>query len=272
MDIDEKTYLCQVGKDVSCGACCGLYNVPDPSRDGLTALLARRSEEFSGLARTESAIDAFALAESRRVPVSARPYPDFHHCPFLGLVGEGVSRAGCLLHPEGAGNRGVDLRGLSWYGGFACRTYFCKSHRGLPNEWKAVVKALVPGWHAYGLVVTETDMLAGFFGLAEKRLGRPLTADFILSHPVRRAAAERFLGLKESWPFRPEGSPRICHYLFEDGLYPDPPIPYEELGAPYSAFDAVLRALGSDFSSAGDLAAAEGILEGIMSRLLHEAR
>ncbi|MCG6973724.1 MAG: hypothetical protein LJE66_11325 [Desulfobacterales bacterium] len=32
-------YLCQVNDNVSCGACCGLYNVADPSEQNLTHIL-----------------------------------------------------------------------------------------------------------------------------------------------------------------------------------------------------------------------------------------
>ena len=46
-------YLCQVGERVSCGACCGLYNVADLSRDALEDRLARRTERFAAVARSE---------------------------------------------------------------------------------------------------------------------------------------------------------------------------------------------------------------------------
>ena len=42
-------YLCQVGERVSCGACCGLYNVADLSRDSLEDRLARRTVRLNGL-------------------------------------------------------------------------------------------------------------------------------------------------------------------------------------------------------------------------------
>lgn len=260
METSEKTYLCQVGENLSCGACCGLYNVPDPTREGLWGLLYRRSAEFENVPRTERAIDAFGAAETALVENRLRPRPEFHHCPFLGLVGENLSRVGCLLHPLGRGNGGADLRGLSWYGSFACRTYFCPTHNDLPDEFKKIVQAACHDWHLYGLVITEREMLENFFSQAETRLGKPLTADFVSASPARVRAVERFLRFKESWPFRPEGSPRICHYLFRDGLYPDAPIPYEALGAAPSPFDPALRALGSVMASARELARAEAMI------------
>ena len=268
MENVQKTYLCQVSEELSCGACCGLYNVPGLSREGLLGLLSERTEKFAKVPRTEKDIDDFGLGEKNRVNDRLRPCPEFHHCPFLGLVGENLSRVGCLLHPLGRGNHGVDHRGLSWYGAFACRTYFCPTHHEMNEEYKKIVIAASPGWYLYGLIITEKEMLENFFHAAGNRLGKPITFDFIMESPKRTRAVLEFLRLKESWPFRPAGSPRTCHYFFKDGLYPDTPIPYAELGAKASPFDPVLRALGSDFSSARELHRAEEMLCEIMGTVI----
>ena len=134
-------YLCQVDENVSCGACCGLYNCPDASRAYLQERLAFRTERFREVPRDTDAIDAFREQMERRES-RQRPYPDFYHCPFLGLVGRENSRVGCLLHPLAEGNQGVDLRGLSFYGGLACREYFCPSHRNLPPVYKTIIKSV----------------------------------------------------------------------------------------------------------------------------------
>ncbi|MBI5843146.1 MAG: hypothetical protein HZB23_00580 [Deltaproteobacteria bacterium] len=268
MENVQKTYLCQVSEELSCGACCGLYNVPNLSREGLFGLLSERTEKFATVPRTEKDIDEFGLMEKNRVNDRLRPCPEFHHCPFLGLVGEGRSRVGCLLHPLGSGNHGVDHRGLSWYGAFACQTYFCPTHRDLYDEYKKIVQAVRPDWYLYGLVITEKEMLENFFSAASARLGKPLTADFIAESPKRVEAVLEFLRLKESWPFRPKDSPRICHYFFRDGLYPDTPIPYGEMGADRSCLDPVLRALGSRISSALELDRAEEMIYGILEAVI----
>jgi len=137
-------YLCQVDENVSCGACCGLYNCPDASRACLQERLTFRTERFREVPRNTDAIDAFQEQMERREP-RQRPYPDFYHCPFLGLVGRQNSRVGCLLHPLADGNQGVDLRGLSFYGGLACRDYFCPSHRNLPPVYKAIIQSVCHG-------------------------------------------------------------------------------------------------------------------------------
>jgi hypothetical protein len=44
-------YLCQINERVSCGACCGLYNVADVSSEELTEILIRRTEAFERISR-----------------------------------------------------------------------------------------------------------------------------------------------------------------------------------------------------------------------------
>ena len=117
-------YLCQVNQQVSCGACCGLYNVAEVSRDALESMLTDRTRNFARVPREADAIVAFGRQVLKKLRGRA-PFPDFHHCPFVGLVGQSFARVGCLLHPLAAGNDGVDYRGLSYYGGMACRVYFC---------------------------------------------------------------------------------------------------------------------------------------------------
>ncbi|MEW5733209.1 MAG: hypothetical protein AB1921_00045 [Thermodesulfobacteriota bacterium] len=243
----EPVYLCQVREGLSCGACCGLYNVADPSREYLSSELARRTEEFAGLPRTENAIDAFSRETLERRNIYRRPYKEFYHCPFLGLVGEGRDRPGCLLHPLAAGNDGKDLRGLSWYGAMACRTYFCPSHGGLSPRYALAVRESCDDWHLYGLAVTETAMLECFFAQVEKRLPALVAPERFREDLRAREALLKFLRLKVSWPHRLPGENRLANYFFNDGLYPRPKVPYALLGTQPSDLDPVLSALCSFF-------------------------
>ena len=88
-------YLCQVDAEISCGACCGLYNVAELSRESLKTILTLRSRRFAGAARTVEAIEAFAR-ETQRLEPQQRPFARLHHCPFIGLIGEGSGRVGCM--------------------------------------------------------------------------------------------------------------------------------------------------------------------------------
>jgi hypothetical protein len=267
-DTDCQTvYLCQTGPNVSCGACCGLYNVADPSPKGLEALLVRRSRWFAGVPRTVKGIDAFK-ARVKSVEPRQGPFPDFHHCPYLGMIEDEGRRVGCLLHPLAKGNRGIDWRGLSYYGGMACRTYFCPSVRQLPTRWLTALRQSMHHWYLHGLIVTERRLLAAFFGILENRLARPVDATDFPARSPASALLAAFANLKLTWSFRREGAPGRANYFFEDGLYPRLPIARAGASIPSSPFETILRELDSGFSSADDLRKAEALITGILDRFV----
>jgi hypothetical protein len=262
----ETVYLCQVSDGVSCGACCGLYNLKDLSKTKLEAMLAKRTESFASVPRTEEGLDDFRRKIEGGTPPE-RPFPDFHHCPFLGLIGPEKSRVGCLLHPVASGNGGKDYRWVSWYGAMACRIYFCPTQRYLPPSYQMIVRETAEHWYLYGLIVTEHRLLAAFFREVENRIGRrPGLADFA---PASTAAAlfREFAGLKLHWPYRRKGAPGPCHYLFENGEYHRPAVQRESPHIPPSRFDAIFRELDSGFNSVDDLGRAEGQLEALFERI-----
>jgi hypothetical protein len=260
-------YLCQVDENVSCGACCGLYNCADASRGHLEEQLADRTERFRNIPRDPDAITDFQVQLERRDP-RPRPYPDFYHCPFLGFIGKTGRRVGCLLHPFAEGNAGIDYRGLSFYGGLACRDYFCPTYRNLSGGCKETVRAVCRDWYIYGLVITEDRLLAAFFSEIENRLGRPLTVADIQTRPAACRAILEFLELKLNWPYRHAGWRGPGNYFFNDGLYPRPAIEYARLSVPSSRHDAILRELSSAFSRPAELVQAEGLIEDILVRIL----
>ncbi len=264
-------YLCQVGDAVSCGACCGLYNCVDATRDGLQTLLGYRSEQFANVPRQVDAIDEFRVRLERREQ-AARPYIDFYACPFLGWSGADGGRVGCLLHPMAAGNGGIDYRGLSFYGGLACRDYFCPSYRNLAAAHKEIVKAACTDWYLYGLVITEDRLLASFFGEVEQRAGRRLCAADLSAHADLRAAVLEFLTLKLAWPFRAPDAKGPGNYFFNDGLHPKPTIDYTRLGLAPSPLDPILQELSSAFDRPAELAQAEAAIERIIARILRPLR
>lgn len=219
----EDDYLCQVSGSVSCGACCGLYNVADDSRGGLEALLAARSRRFAATPRTVEGILRFRRAIEQHEN-QQRPLSDFHHCPYLGLIGPGQETVGCLLHPLEPLNQGLDFRSLSHYGGMTCHIYFCPATRLLPARYKQMVRAVVTDWHLYGLLVTEHRLLQAIFEEIEDRLNRPVFLGDFQEHPEARRALEELLGLRVSWPFRPPEDARLVNYFFNDDRHPRPVI------------------------------------------------
>jgi len=260
-------YLCQVEDGASCGACCGLYNCADASRRTLEDRVASRTEAFRRIPRDADAITDFQVRMERRDP-RPRPYPDFYHCPFLGFIDRHRRRVGCLLHPMADGNDGIDYRGLSFYGGLACRDYFCPSYRTLAASHKEIVKAVCTDWYLYGLVITEDRLLGAFFGEIEKRLNRPLSTIDVLAHSDSRQAAGEFLALKLDWPHRLPGARGPGNYFFNDGLYPKPAVDYARLGAAPSDLDPILHELSSGFSRTEELNLAESRIERLLDRIL----
>jgi hypothetical protein len=259
-------YLCQVGPKISCGACCGLYNVADPSPEVLGAMLERRTRLFAGVPRTVDGIDAFKARVEKHEP-QERPFPDFHHCPFLGMIEDDGRRVGCLLHPEAKGNAGIDWRGLSYYGGMACRTYFCPSVRRLPDRWLDAIRRSMDHWYPHGLIVTERQLLRAFFTEVERRIARPVDAAAFKEGSEAAAHLRHLAALKTDWSFRRRGAPGVGHYFFEDGLYPRPSVWRADESIPASPFEAILRELDSGFESTADLEAAEQRIAALLDRL-----
>ena len=256
-------YLCQVSSSVSCVACCGLYNVSDASVSNLEVLLNHRTTEFTQVNRTADGIYQFqetiVSLENQK-----RPFRDFHHCAFIGLIGRNRNRVGCLLHPDADGNDGVDYRGLSWYGGMACRSYFCPTHRQLPARFKIAAREAAPNWHLYGLMITEVNMLARFLTAVENRLNRPLQTGDVLKYPDWKTALQEFFRLKTDWSFRSSESHGPANYFFEDGQHATPAVKYPERCVGRSPYDKIFRALHSSFGSQEALREAEACIDALL--------
>jgi hypothetical protein len=265
MDDAHDIYLCQVSETVSCGACCGLYNLPNLSREKLEALLARRTETFASVPRTEDGIHEFQK-RNKGPHRRSRPFPEFYHCPFLGLIGGQKSRIGCLLHPAASGNDGVDYRSQSWYGEKACRTYFCPATYKLPVVYQSVLVQTIDHWYDFGLIVTEHTLVSAYFAAVESRLGRRIALRDYTQNTGAADAFKAFVELKSSWPFRRDDAPGPCNYFFENGLYPRPGVFRRTPDIRLSPCEEIFRELDSGFSSAEEIAAAEQLLNGLLSK------
>jgi hypothetical protein len=257
-------YLCQVNDGLSCGACCGLYNLQEADEDRLQQMLQQRTETFARTPRQIEALTEFGRTVTEDLG-DRSPIPGFHHCPFLGLIGENAARVGCLLHPLADGNGGIDFRGLSHYGGMACRVYFCPSHETLAPAWKKIVQKTAGDWYLYGLVITEDELLAEFFGAIEEAIGRSLREEDIAEDPACAAALRQFFRLKCTWPHRPADIPGPVNYFFNDRQKTRPAVAYPPSCSRPSPYDAMLRALGSAFPTEDSLREAEQQIRGPLS-------
>ena len=260
MNDTHDIYLCQVSETVSCGACCGLYNLPDLSREKLEILLSKRTRDFAPVPRTEDGIYAFQ-GKNKGPHRLSRPFPEFHHCPFLGLIGGEKSRVGCLLHPAAPVNNGVDHRSLSWYGEQACRTYFCPATHKLPAVYQAILIQTIDNWYVCGPIVTEHALVTAYFKEVESRLGRHITVNDYAQNIGATDAFREFAEHKSKWPYRRDDSPGPCNFFFENGLYPRPGVFRATPDIPLSSYETILRELDSGFSFAKEIAAADQLLD-----------
>lgn len=254
-------HLCQPDSAKSCGACCGLYNWENHSREALQALLSARTDAFLSPGGHDD-FDAY-----RRTVEAACPGPRLceavYNCEFLGFVDEGRRRVGCLLHPSL--NQGNDLRTHSFYGAELCANHYCIGYSCLRRiEQRAVVLSL-DDWYLYGLVVTDIDLVASFFTHAENRMG-----DCVRNGPLEdgnvQAALRDFFRLKENWKFASKKS-MLGKYYFSEGEYHCARIDYERRWKlRRSPFDRILVSLSSDFKRAEDLEEAEAVIEQHLQR------
>lgn len=260
-------YLCQVGTRVSCGACCGLYNVLRLTPSGLETMLADRRDAFARVPRTPEAIEDFGWRQLGWTP-EERPFPHFHHCPFVGLIGRLRRRVGCLLHPDAPGNEGRDWRELSYYGAKACRTYFCPTTRELSPEHQGIIRQGIDHWYLYGLVITEYRLWSTFFATLETRIGRPVVPQDFIGHPEARSRLQAFAALKLAWPFRRAQAPGPCNYFFDNACYPRPEVERKDPAIPLSPHEAIFRELESQFEDREAQQRAEAMVARIFDDLV----
>lgn len=188
--------LCQPDENKSCGACCGLYNFQDHSRQTLHALLQRRTFLFNSLYRTGD-LNQYHLAVKNSIK-NPPLLKDIYNCEFLGFLDGQEKRVGCLLHP--ALNCGQDLRQNSFYGAELCAGHFCLSYSHLTHMEKMAVREAIDDWYLYGLVITDLDFIKEFFQEVQARLGDCLRPEKLKRKPVR-LALKAFFAFKENWPF-----------------------------------------------------------------------
>ena len=238
--------LCQRAQ-ASCGACCGLYNAVDHSREALTAELWRRTRALARVPREEAAFRAAAAALAKEA--AAPVFPSVRNCMLLGFLDAAGTRIGCLAHPLATG--GPDLRAAGVYDVLTCDAFLCPSHAWLGEEEAELAELGAAGWHLYGLVVTDVDFLRAVLGAVAARAGARVERRH-LDHPPFRKALARLLSLKEELEPGSEG----LFGAFRPGRDGDPVprrIDYEALARETSPYDTILTCVGADPRSGNDL-------------------
>jgi hypothetical protein len=226
--------LCQRG-GATCGACCGLYNRADASREAAREDLRENTLALRGLPRTPEAFRAAAARRARELP--APLFPTVRTCPLLGFLDAGGERIGCLAHPSMTG--GVDLRACGAYDALTCDAFLCPSHAHIREDEAELAARAAGDFYRYGLLVTDVPFLRAALGALGARSGvavRPAHLD----HPPFLRALSELLGLKE------ELAPGAEGYYGAFQRRP-PPAAQEAGGTPEGA---ILDHLGGD---AGEL-------------------
>lgn len=238
--------LCQ-RPGASCGACCGLYNVEDHSREALTAELWRRTRALARVPREEA---AFRRAAAELAAGAAAPlFPSVRNCMLLGFLDGAGGRIGCLAHPLSTG--GADLRAAGVYDVLTCDAFLCPSHAWLSEEEAQLVELGAGGWHLYGLTVTDVPFLRACLGAVAARTGARVERRHLERAPFLRAL-QRLLALKEELEPGSEG----LFGAFKPGRDGEPVprrIDYEALAREASPYDAILTCVGADPRSGNDL-------------------
>jgi hypothetical protein len=242
--------LCQRGT-TSCGACCGLYNTREPSREALHAELRRRTARVAEAPRTLAGFRAAAADLGPGLP--APLFPLVRVCPLLGFLDAEETRVGCLAHPHATG--GPDLRDAGVYDAGTCESFLCPSFTWLSEGEAGLAERAAGGWHLYGLVVTDVPFLRAVLAGVAARGGRSVEPRH-LAHPAFAAALRRLLALKEELAPGSEGLYGAFRPASDGGEAPRH-IDYAALGRAASPHDQILLSAGADPRSGNDLDALE---------------
>ncbi len=251
-------HLCQPDSCKSCGACCGLYNYADSSRESLLRRLRWRTALFPEIVKSPDDLDHFSSLV-RSSEEQARRYEVIYCCEYLGFLDAEEKRVGCLLHP--LQNNGTDLRDVSFYGRELCDGHFCPSYTYLTREEKQALIFVLEDWYLYGLCITDIDLVKSYFRLVSDRLLTTPRPEKLKAEPLRNLV-QKFFELKLVWPYRDPAVNRLGKYYFDGSQYMIDRIDYEGLGWKKSRFDSIFLSLSSRFSRREDLVTAEQILQG----------
>jgi hypothetical protein len=254
---DAFIHLCQPDAFKSCGACCGLYNYADSTRESLTGRLRKRTALFSGSVRKPEDLKIF----SERITMSedqSKIYEVIYCCEYLGFLDGEEKKVGCLLHP--LQRNGVDLREVSFYGEDLCDGHLCLSYHHISREEKQALINIIDDWYLYGLCVTDIDLVKSYFRMISEAVGE-MPPPEKCGNGMLREIALSFFSFKVSWPFRSPATNRFGKYYFDGSQYMIKQIDYESLGREKSRFDPIFLSLSSEFRDSKELKEAEKLIQ-----------
>ena len=277
--------LCAPNCNVSCAACCGLYNFVDHGRANITSILKNRTDglrKITGdLTKNE---EERALKLAQKIPEIRKwveekiqeesggyLFKTIKVCPLTGFLskssgGEEVL-VGCMIHPAACG--GSDIRDVGVYESDICHYHKCPSYNWLSAREFALLSASSTDWYVYGLCVTDAEYVKEVIKTAEEFLSRPLKEKDMLIPEAALGLAEIWR-LKESWPFKDTSVLSFGAFTFENldaDDYSSRTIDYAALNAAPSRFDRIFKCLSSGFEDVQRLRLAEEKLEKMFAAL-----
>jgi hypothetical protein len=125
--------LCQANQNnsdnkgqVSCGSCCGLFNL-DLNTQEYKKLLRERTEEFNESVdfQVTHTMPAYRQSREKKEESLTKKDDTTYNCPFLGYLDSHQSRIGCMIHPVRTGN--PKSQNFSFYGSSICLGYECRN-------------------------------------------------------------------------------------------------------------------------------------------------
>jgi hypothetical protein len=261
-------HLCQPDTGKSCSACCGIYNFvrndPGSTRQRLrhNTLVLKAPE-----ASLQMGLPQHTRHFRSRYNGSDKLFATIFNCEFVGFLDEKEKRVGCLLHPEVCPH---DLRDRSFYGRELCDSHFCLSYYYLTASEQDLVIHCLDDWYLYGLVITDIDLVKGYYEALSNRLGETVSRRHLRTGPLKTVVND-FFRWKLHWPFRSNEPARFGKYRFHGDEYREVHIPYERWQREPSRYDIILMALGSEFRDAIELEQAESLLDEAVERFVRMA-
>ncbi|MFO7568758.1 MAG: hypothetical protein R6W75_03090 [Smithellaceae bacterium] len=250
--------LCQPDAGKSCGACCGLYNYVDSSRESLVQRLRARTKRFREMVALPGDLKRYADATFAAEDFRKR-YDVIYCCEYLGFLDLQEKKVGCLLHPMQ--NQGIDMRSVSFYGQEVCAGHLCPSHHFIPRDQQLILLNIIEDWYLYGLCLTDIDLVNNYFRLIADRIGEALKPG-VFKNPELKRVALAYFNWKITWPFRSREANRLGKYYFDGSQYMISHIDYEKFGLELSPFNAIFLSLSSEFADGDAIREAQAMVEG----------
>ncbi|TGM05480.1 hypothetical protein [Leptospira jelokensis] len=159
--------LCHPDKgNVSCGACCGLFNLKLTKKE-YKSLLLERTTEFKKTVNFEVRHSFPIYRKERETKEAQIPKKDemTYNCPFLGYVDDTKQRIGCMIHPIFTGD--PKSQNFSFYGTSICQAYDCKTKEGaLADLWENLFVEIAKDSNEYSFLSADhifTNAVEKFF-------------------------------------------------------------------------------------------------------------